>query len=119
MREERRRFIRIHSRLMVIVKFLDTGKVRRALTKNISAGGICLVTEELLKTGTQVEVELKLPDRDKAILLMGIVKWSKPIGEPPKPYENPTAETGVEFVQIDPDDQRQLMFYAKLNTPPE
>lgn len=119
MGEEQRRFIRIHSRLMTFITFPDTGKVRRALTKDVSAGGVCLVTEELLKAGTPLDVELKLPDRDRSIAFTGVVKWSKPIGESHKSYENPTAETGVEFVRIDPDDQKQLMLYAKLNAPPE
>ena len=119
MGEEQRRFIRIHSRLMTFIKFPDTGKVRRALTRDVSAGGICLVTEELLKPGTPLEVELKLPDRDSPIRFTAEVMWSKPVGEPHKSYENPTAETGVRFVTIDPNDQKQLMLYAKVNAPPE
>ena len=118
MGEEQRRFIRVISRLTAVVKIAKTGKVRRALTKDISAGGICFVTEELLEPGTALEVELKLPDRDAPIAFLGEVSWSRPIGPAPKSYQNPTAETGVKFISIDPKERDLIMLYAKLNAPP-
>ena len=118
MGEELRRFIRVPSRLTAIFKVVKTGKVRRALTKDISAGGICCVTEELLEAGTAVEVELKLPDREAPITFLGEVAWSRPIGPTPKSYQNPTSEVGIKFVSIDPKDRALIMQYAKLNAPP-
>ena len=119
MGEEQRRFIRIRSRLTVFIKYLDTGKVQRALTEDVSARGLCLVTETVLTPGTKLELELKLPDRDARITFTGEVMWSKPIGgKPLKSYELPTAETGVKFVNIDPNDEKLLMLYARLNAPP-
>ena len=118
MGEEQRRFIRIQSRLMTFIKHLDTGKVRRALTRDVSAAGVCLVTEELLTPGTRLGIEIKLPDREAPITFTGEVVWSKPIGGSGKSYENPTAETGVKFVAIDPKDQKLVMLYARINAPP-
>ena len=103
---------------MAFIKYLDTGKVRRALTKDVSAGGVCLVTEELLKPGTQLGVEIKLPDREAPVTFTGEVVWSKPIGGSGKSYENPTAEIGVKFVDIDPNDQKLVMLYARMNASP-
>ena len=118
MQQERRQFIRIRSRLTTLIKHLDTGKVRRALTKDISAGGVCLVTEELLKPGTTLGLQMKLPDRETPIMFTAEVVWSLPVGEPGKSYENPTAETGLQFVSIDPKDQALLKQYAATNAPP-
>ena len=118
MGEEQRRFIRVPSRLNAIFKVVKTGKVRRALTKDISAGGVCFITEELLEPGTALEVELKLPDREAPITFLGEVAWSRPIGPPPKSYQNPTSEAGIKFVSIDPKDRALIMQYAKLNAPP-
>ena len=118
MGKELRRFIRLPSRLTAIFKVVKTGKVRRALTKDISAGGVCFVTEEVLEPGMALEVDLKLPDRAAPITFLGEVAWSRPIGSQRKSYENPTAETGVKFVSIDPKDQALIMQYAKLNAPP-
>ena len=118
MGEEQRRFIRVTNRLPSMFKIITTGKVRRALTKDISAGGVCFITEELLEPGTALEVELKLPDRDAPIKFLGEVAWSRPIGPAPKSYQNPTAETGIKFVSIDPKDRALIVQYAKLNAPP-
>jgi uncharacterized protein (TIGR02266 family) len=118
MGEEQRRFIRVSSRLTAIVKVVKTGKVKRALTKDVSAGGVCFVTEEIMEVGTALEVELKLPDREAPVQFLGQVAWSRPVGPSPKSYENPTGETGVKFVSIDPKDRALLMQYAKLNAPP-
>lgn len=118
MGEEQRRFIRITSRLTAIVKIVKTGKVKRALTRDVSAGGICFVTEEILEPGTALEVELKLPDREAPVVFLGEVAWSRPIGPQPKSYQNPTGETGVKFISIDPKDRALIMQYAKLNAPP-
>src|SRR3989338_1143623 len=118
MGQEQRRFIRVTTRLTAVVKVVKTGKTRRALTKDISAGGICFVTEELLEPGTALEVELKLPDRDAPVAFLGEVSWSRPIGPAPKSYQNPTAETGVKFISIDSKERDLIMLYAKLNAPP-
>ena len=118
MGEEQRRFIRVTNRLPSMFKIITTGKVRRALTKDISAGGVCFITEELLEPGTALEVELKLPDREAPIIFLGEVTWSRPIGPPPKSYQNPNSEAGIKFVSIDPKDRALIMQYAKLNAPP-
>ena len=118
MDQERRQFIRLNTRLTVIFKNLKTGKVRRALTKDLSGAGMGLITEEILAPGTPLEMEIKLPDREAPITFQAEVVWSKPVGGPRKSYENPTAETGVKFVQVDPHDQKLLMLYARLNAPP-
>src|SRR3989338_1360062 len=116
MGEEHRRFIRVTSRLNATFKIVKTGKIARALTKDISAGGICFVTADILEPGTAVEVEMKLPDSEAPVRFLGEVAWSRPIGHA-KSYEDPTGETGVKFISIDPKEQALIMLYAKLNAP--
>ena len=118
MPEERRKFIRITSRLTTIFKNLKTGKVRRALTKDLGGVGMCLVTEEILEPGTPLEVEFTLPDRPAPVMCQVEVVWSRPLRMPTKSYENPTAETGVKFTTIDPKDLALLKQYVALNAPP-
>ena len=117
MGEEHRRFIRVTSRLNATFKIVKTGKVARALTKDISAGGICFVTADILEPGTAIEVEMKLPDSEAPVRFLGEVAWSRPIGHA-KSYEDPTGETGVRFISIDPKERDHIMLYAKLNAPP-
>ena len=115
---ERRKFIRVNSRLTAIFKNMKTGKVRRALTKDVSGLGLCLVTEEILEPGTLLGVEIKLPDRESRITFTAEVVWSRPVAASRRSYENPTAETGIRFLGIDPKDQKLLRAYATINAPP-
>ena len=120
MDQEKRKYARVRQRLTTLVKFLDTGKVRRALTRDIGAGGVCVVMEGVLEPGTMLEVELRLPDRQQPITFTASVIWNRPLETLTKSYEIPTTETGVTFVNIDPKERAFLMQYAAMNPlPPE
>ena len=118
MQEERRRVIRVNMKLITFIKVLETGKVQRSLTKDLSGVGLRLVTEQPLSPGTPLEVEMKLPDREGPLTFTAEVVWSKPISEQRKSYEAPTAETGVKFVNVDPKILALIKQYAALNAPP-
>ncbi len=111
MREERRKHIRLKTKLSTSYKDARSGKMRRALTKNIGAGGLCLLTEEYLAPGTRLVLELQLSDRPKAIQCQVEVIWSQPLAAGQGVYQN---EMGVEFVQIDPKEQTLLTQYARI-----
>ena len=115
---EERKFPRLPLRLTTFVKYLSTGKVRRTLTQDLSAGGACLVTEELLEPGTQLELGIKLPDFDKPITCTVEVVRSQPTAAPRKSYEPVIAETSVKIVQIDPKSRALLLQFTTLNAPP-
>jgi hypothetical protein len=116
--EERRRSIRLRTRLTTIYKHLTTGRVQRTLTKDVSGHGACLLTEDLLEAGTPLEVEIKLPDRTSPVTFLAEVVWSAfqldAQGSPGKPK----AETGIRFVSIDPKDHAAIMQYARFNALP-
>ena len=118
MDEERRQHLRAASRLLAFVKDLNTLTVQRALTKDVSASGVCLVTEQLLKPGAKLELEIKLPDHGASITLTGEVVWSRLIQAPHSFLDKPTVEAGVRFVSITPDVQKLISLYARLNAPP-
>ena len=115
MQPNRRQFVRLRTRLTTVFKIVKTGKVRRGLTRDVSGGGLCFVSEELLAPGTSLGIELKLPDRNTPITFSAEVVWSRPVGEPPKSYEAPTIETGVKFVAVDSKNVAILRQYATLN----
>lgn len=115
--DERRRSVRLRPRLTTIYKNLSTGRVRRALTKDVSGHGACLVTEDLLEAGTPLEIEIKLPDRASPVTFLAEVVWSGfqvdaagRIGS--------RAEAGVKFVSIDPKDHTLVMQFARFNALP-
>ena len=116
MREERRRHSRLKTQLLTSYKDAGSGKARRVLTKNIGAGGLCLLTEEYLTPGTHLDLELQLSDRKEAIQCQVVVIWSQPLATGRELYQN---EVGVEFVQIDAKERTLLTQYAKIYAWPE
>jgi len=75
--EDRRVFQRFTAKLPL--RFLDakSGKEGSALTQDISAKGIGMVTHEELKPRTSVEVWLRIPDQGEPLYTRGEVIWSK------------------------------------------
>lgn len=118
MPEERRQGPRIRMRLTTTFKLLCTGKVLRALTKDVWAGGICLITEGELEPGSPLELEVHLPDRPRPVKCLGEVVWSRSVDAPAKSDDRPTAETGVKFTSIDPADRTSLIQFAAMNAMP-
>jgi hypothetical protein len=115
---EQRQFIRVKERLLTFITFLTTGKVERALTRDIGAVGVCLMTETVLEPGTQLAVELHLPDRKGPISFMAEVRWSRPLGGTRDADASMAAETGLQFVRVDPKDRSMMMQHAALHALP-
>ena len=105
-------------RLVTRMKILSTGKVHRVLTNNVSSLGLSFIAEQHLEPGTQLEMEITLPDRPTPMTLTTEVVWSETIGAPRKSYEEPTVEIGTKFVTINPKDQAALRQYAVMNALP-
>ena len=97
---------------------LNTGKVYRALTKDIGGKGVCLVMEEELELGTPLAVEMTLPDRQTPVAFVGDVVWSTLLIEASSRLRHPPVETGVRFVSINPKDRTLIMQYTRLNALP-
>ena len=117
MGDEQRRDSRVGTRLTAFLKDLKTGKVRRALTRDISAGGLCVMTEEVLEPGTVLGLEVTLPDRERPIVCQAVVVRSQ-FAEGSSESRTGAIETGLQFVAIDPKERTLLQYYAKLNPPP-
>lgn len=65
-------------------------------TKNVSLGGICLVTDSALETGDILTLRIRLKGFETPIEVLGRVVWTQTfdIGEQ-KGYDN-----GIEFIKI-------------------
>lgn len=73
--DERRRFVRLDTRIEASYSVLSKGRAARVVTKNVSAGGICLFLEEEIAPGTRLQVDLTLPDRKKPVRFTAEVAW--------------------------------------------
>ena len=116
--EERRRSIRLQTRLNAMITNVTTTAHQQALTKDISGSGVCIITDDLIEPGTPLSVELSLPDHDGPVSFLGDVVWSMLILPPGGRSTNPPAETGVRFVSIDPKVRTAIVQYARLNALP-
>ncbi|MFH1771424.1 MAG: PilZ domain-containing protein [Candidatus Omnitrophota bacterium] len=94
---EKRRFVRFDSSVNVHYQILEEGQqIREASSRDISAGGIRIIIKEKIPMGTQLEMEIILPNEKRTIQLVGEVVWQQ---------ESDTGDvevfdTGIKFVKI-------------------
>ena len=77
-----------------------------AHTKDISTGGICLITEQKLEENKLFRLNFILPDATEPIELYGKVVWSRPAGE----HHH---ESGISFWKVDAQAAEQLEDFLK------
>ncbi len=91
---ERRRYVRIDLCAQVEYEVLPMQMPpSQGETKNISAGGLCLLANEEMPTGTILHLKFYLPDKDKTYVeSLGRVVWQEKVDE--------GYFTGIEFKNI-------------------
>ena len=114
--EERRSYSRVPSRLMIFLTPVQTGRVFRVLTHDISGAGIRCTSDESLQPGTSLHVEVQLPDGGVPIKLTAQVVWSR-TREESRSRWGVQYEVGIGFVEIAPKDRAIILHYARLATP--
>ena len=107
--KDRRRDIRLVEENKVVVSLM-TGEVRPgvpgvyySLTRDISMGGIRLMTSAPLDPGSRVRVDLTLGRSRKRIKAVAEVRWTRDL------YGGEVFEAGLQFVGLEPDDEFALM----------
>ncbi len=74
-----------------------------ALTKDISPGGVRIMSSVKLEPGTRVRLEIVLSGRRRLLQVTGIVRWSRSV------YEEDLFEMCVEFSGLTPEDRLSLL----------
>ncbi|MBL7085018.1 MAG: PilZ domain-containing protein [Candidatus Omnitrophica bacterium] len=116
--KERRKYVRLKA--TAEVKYTVIGKPGeiKVFSKDISAGGLCIVHEEELPANTPLQLEIKIPDLKDPIFALARVVWQQRMeaasGEP-KVYYN----TGVEFTGISDFDRFNINRYVIEQVEPE
>ncbi|MFA4991779.1 MAG: PilZ domain-containing protein [Candidatus Omnitrophota bacterium] len=107
--EERRKYPRFELNLTANYKIVDSEEVFKfGQTKNVSADGICFESEEFLKPGTYVELEVDLRDANPSIHIVGEVRWSVPENPRKERYHNGLRVVGMPLT----DENRFLKYYC-------
>jgi c-di-GMP-binding flagellar brake protein YcgR len=87
---------------------LPEGRAQEALTKNLSAGGLCLVTETPPAPTAQMQVAVRLPGEAQPINAIAEPRWSRERAVTGKTGSSRSVETGLAFVEIAPQDQQTI-----------
>ena len=116
--DEQRQFVRLDTRLEVNYTRLPSAKSAETITKNIGGGGICFFANEVLKTGDQLQVSMKLPDREQPVHCTGEVIWSEEYETIGKSERKRAIEVGMKFIEIAPKDREAVMQHIILTLNP-
>jgi len=110
--EERRQKVRINTQLGVLYEVLVDKKNRKynSISRNISLGGVNLVLNEKLSSGTELRLQLDLPDEHKPVLTCGRVVWVKEISDKlsKQKKDERLFSTGIQFTHITVKDEKSL-----------
>ncbi len=105
--EERRKFIRLE--IPVDLKYVIEGSSMRqeVTTKDLSCDGLRFVSEEGVKEGSALELNLNIPSANNPVHINGNVVWAKRLSlEDGSPFE-----VGVEFLKIEEDNKNTFLRY--------
>lgn len=109
--EERRKFIRLN--INVEIKYAvvsDKSAERTAQTRDIGAGGICILADEPLKKGDVLDINFLLPEVPPNVHAKGRVAWIKPFSIASE--QNIRYDTGIEFIDITDEDRKRVNKYV-------
>ncbi len=115
MMEERRKFVRLDTRLNVTYTVLPTGTAEQTVTKDIGGGGICVFTDRVLSSGTRLQVAMRMPGQEQPVNFLAEVMWSEQYEMIGKGEHRRAVETGIRFIEIAPMDQQAVLQHVILN----
>ena len=116
--EERRRFVRLDTRTDVHYTVLSSGIAKQSVAKDIGGGGICLFADQMLPSGTRLQVAMKLPGREQPVNFTAEVVWSEQYEVIGKGERQRSVEVGLQFVEVAPQDREAVMQHVILSLKP-
>lgn len=107
--EDRRHFERLdlHADLRYQVRG-QASEPSKAVSNNVSAGGLSLNVEEFLPAATTLNIEINLVPR--VLCFIGEVIWCQPLAHSDR------CRIGIEFIEVDPVELEFLLDYIKMHT---
>lgn len=99
--------------LQVISENEQTGESFYAISRDISVGGLRVMTDSPLPVKTRVKLEVALSNSKKLISGISEVRWVKSL------FEDEVFEMGLEFVELDPQSRVYLLehVYRRILSP--
>jgi len=104
---ERRKYPRVAHRIPVKC---GAPEELQAILENISLGGIALKTENAVKAGEDVEIEIPRPQSDEPLVLPGQIIYCNPIAKP----SSAPFRVGIKFKALTPDQLQEVRTVLEL-----
>lgn len=101
MNDERRHFMRLRAPMLCRPRGLGLFKQRAA--RDVSMGGVRIYSDDPVKVGTKLEIEMFLQDRSSIVAGVEVV-WVDELGED-KPAR---FDVGLKFLELKPEDHERL-----------
>mgnify|MGYP006295608957 CR=1 FL=1 len=95
--KDNRKYPRIEKEVIVELKKLDSDQkdiLRKGITKNISLGGAFIETRDTMEEGDEVQIKLRIPEKERELTVEGVVRWTT--GDDPPGI-------GVEYTNVEMD----------------
>ena len=96
-KKEKRKFLRLNAYHLVKYRLDSQGEWQAALAsiRDISAGGVCLRTEEKIPKGSILQLHISFPKLSSPVFCLAKAVWVKKIGKTNR------FEIGLEFSKIE------------------
>ncbi len=115
--EERRKYIRLDTRLKITYTILQSSKsaIKKSETKDISGGGIRIFLAEQLPLNTVLQLHIQLPEDPAPVTCKGKIAWIEEFSilQGDK-KEGDVVEAGVEFTDIASQDRDRVIKHVIL-----
>jgi c-di-GMP-binding flagellar brake protein YcgR len=108
MDKERRKFKRFDAYMSVKYKAPEQATLHGiSLSKDLSRDGLMMNSNQDVKVGTIMDLEIDIPDDPKPVHTTGKVVWSRPSEGRNQGYDH-----GVRFLMMDPVDKFRVLDFA-------
>ena len=106
--KERRKYMRFDDDACIDIFYELTGRrplKKKARLKDVSREGLRILGKNALLKGSYIDMEIKMPTKNRFIPAFGEVVWSKNV-------DNTYYDTGMRFTKIQKEDRVDLLDYA-------
>jgi len=110
--QERRKYVRLKATVEVGYAVIGKPGEVNVFSKNISAGGLCILSAKQLPVDTPLQLEIKIPDLKDPIPALARVVWQRQ-AQGPSDQSGASFETGIEFTGISDFDRFNIKRYIE------
>ncbi len=110
-KQERRRYMRLKASVGVNYNIIGKPGAVTAFSKDISAGGICVISKDQMLVDTPLQLEIKIPDLKDPIRALARIVWQRRFEEINKEAKV-CYDTGIEFTGISDFDRFNINRYV-------